>query len=242
MKSIAQKAPPKKIRKAAKEKTAANKDKGKSYDAYKTFDGKQYTGMQVGRSHKWNYDAGVWKERKITPDKWEISYAVTKRRAGHAPEGSGVPVGTGYHWFILSHQFVHKLNANDYSTAMIGLKLKLGHKRFDKEKWNIGETTKRHHLIQYLEDFIEGLKNEPESFDTISLEFNFKGALYTGYAVPMMESCHSGKCTDYDIILNDKNMGIIRFKDKWRMTNVKPQAFVNAIGEQLMMKTDKEKI
>jgi hypothetical protein len=98
--------------------------------------------MKIGHSHKWHYDKGLWRERKITPDKWEITYSVIKRRAGKAPEGSGVPVGTGYHWFILSHQFVHKLNANDYTTAMIGLKLKLAHKRADKDKWNISESAK----------------------------------------------------------------------------------------------------
>jgi hypothetical protein len=27
--------------------------------------------------------------KKITPDKWEFNYNVNKRRAGHAPEGSG---------------------------------------------------------------------------------------------------------------------------------------------------------
>jgi hypothetical protein len=47
---------------------------------------------------------------------WEISYAVTKRRAGKAPEGSGVPVGTEYNWYILAHQNVRKRNANDYTT------------------------------------------------------------------------------------------------------------------------------
>lgn len=52
---------------------------------------------------------------KLTPDKWEFIYAVNKRRAGQAPEGSGVPVGTEYHWYILAHQ-----NAlNQYSTGTI---------------------------------------------------------------------------------------------------------------------------
>jgi hypothetical protein len=91
------------VKKKAK-KTVKNISTG--YNKFKTFQGKEYTGMQVGRSHKWNYDAGVWKETKITPDLWTISYAVTKRRAGKAPEGSGVPVGTGYHWYIFSHQIV----------------------------------------------------------------------------------------------------------------------------------------
>jgi hypothetical protein len=73
-----------------------------SYDRVKEFRGKRYTGMQVGRSHKWRYDAGEWKERKVTPDRWEFSYAVTKRRAGRAPEGSGAPVGTAYHWYVIA--------------------------------------------------------------------------------------------------------------------------------------------
>src|SRR4051812_4385823 len=110
----------------AAKSTASKKSgiKSNSYNQFKQFHGKQYTGMKVGRSHKWNYDQGEWRETKITPDLWEISYAVTKRRAGKAPEGSGVPVGTGYHWYIVAHQEVIKLNANDYSTAMSGFKFK----------------------------------------------------------------------------------------------------------------------
>lgn len=122
---------------AAKKKTAVKRkatpgDIAASHDEFKNYNGKFYTGMQVGRSHKWNYDKGIWKETKITPERWELSYSVTKRRAGHAPERSGVPVGTAYHWFILSHQYVEKLNADDYTTAMVGLKFKLAHKRADK--------------------------------------------------------------------------------------------------------------
>src|SRR5687768_1504324 len=86
------------------------KDIAASYNRFKEFEGKQYSGMQIGRSHNWYYDKGEWKETKITPDLWEIRYSVVKRRKGKAPEGSGVPVGTGYHWFILSYQDVHKLN------------------------------------------------------------------------------------------------------------------------------------
>jgi hypothetical protein len=70
-----------------KEKASEPKDISASYNKFKQFEGKQYSGMKVGRSHKWYYDKGEWKERKITPDLWEISYSVTKRRAGQAPEG-----------------------------------------------------------------------------------------------------------------------------------------------------------
>src|SRR5436190_9159680 len=90
-------------------KKSGESDAAVSYNEFKTHEGHRYTGMKVGRSHKWYYDKGEWKEKKITPDLWQISYAVTKRRAGRAPEGSGVAVGTEYHWYILAHQNVCKL-------------------------------------------------------------------------------------------------------------------------------------
>ena len=116
--------------------------------------------MKVGRSHKWYYDKGEWKEKKITPDKWEFTYAVNKRRAGQAPEGSGVPVGTEYHWYILAHQNVRKLDANNYTTSMTGLKYKLAHKRAEKEKWNASDNAQRKRLIHILEELIGQLKRE----------------------------------------------------------------------------------
>src|SRR5262245_12529965 len=92
-KTATRRKPAKKACKDAKGK----KDLAASSNQFKVYKGQQYTGMQVGRSHYWIYDAGQWRETKITPDLWEISYAVTKRRKGKAPPGSGVPVGTGYH-------------------------------------------------------------------------------------------------------------------------------------------------
>src|SRR5579862_5727088 len=81
-------------------RSPVSKDKAASYNVVKNFEGKQYTGMQIGRSHKWYYDKGEWKETKITPDLWRIFYSVTKRRAGKAPEGTGAEIGTAYHWYI----------------------------------------------------------------------------------------------------------------------------------------------
>jgi hypothetical protein len=143
-----------------KEKSGTKKDISKTYEEYKKFEGRQYTGMKIGRSHKWHYDNGEWKEKKVTPDKWEFTYAVSKKRAGQAPEGSGVPVGTEYHWYILAHQNVRKLDANSYTTSMIGLKYKLAHKRAEKEKWNVSDDTQRKRLIQILEELTGQLKRE----------------------------------------------------------------------------------
>src|SRR6266478_2402448 len=94
-------------------KRQMDNDIAATYEAFKQFEGRRYSGMKIGRSHKWYYDRGEWKEKKITPDEWEITYAVKKRRAGKAPEGSGVPVGTQYHWYILAHQNVTKWSASE---------------------------------------------------------------------------------------------------------------------------------
>ena len=147
-------------KKAAK-KTAAKKDVAATYNRFKIFQGRQYTGMTIGRSHKWYYDQGIWIDKKITPEKWLINFEVTKRRAGKAPEGSGVPVGTEYHWYILAHQMVKKLDANSYSTTMNGLKFKLAHKRAEKESWNSSDKAQRNHLVRILKGFIEELEQEP---------------------------------------------------------------------------------
>jgi hypothetical protein len=215
--------------KRSTKKKEAEKDLSKTYNEFKEFEGQQYSGMRVGRSHKWNYDSGVWKETKITPDLWEVSFAVTKRRAGHAPEGSGVPVGTEYHWYILAHQNVRKLNANDYTTSLTGLKYKLAHKRADKEKWSATAKTQRKRLVKLLQQLIAQLEQDP-----VPLEIEYDGKKFNGEAIPVSQTCHDGVCDELDITLNDENLGIIKCtKGGWKMDTVKDQKFVDAIGEEI---------
>ncbi|MBO9727089.1 MAG: hypothetical protein J7623_00475 [Chitinophaga sp.] len=215
--------------KVARPKKAA-KPSFNSYNEFKEFEGKHYTGMKVGRSHKWNYDPGVWRETKITPDLWELFYAVTKRRAGHAPEGSGVPVGTGYHWYILAHQNVFKLNEDDYSTTMSGLKFKLAHKRAGKNKWSATAGTQRKHLIGFLQQMITQLKSAP-----IPIDITYQDVRYKGEAIPIPETCdEKNHCEEYEITLNDENMGILRrMKSGWRMDSIADKKLIKAIGTYL---------
>jgi hypothetical protein len=133
-----------------------------AYDQFKEFEGKRYTGMKVGRRHRWHYEPGDWTEKKVTPDKWEFQYAVTKRRHGKAPEGSGAPVGTAYNWYILAHQIVTKQDANSYTTEMAGLKYKLAHRRADKDTWSASERAQRKRLVQILQEMIADLEKAPE--------------------------------------------------------------------------------
>src|SRR5918992_474022 len=138
----------------------AKSDPAISYNDFKEYEGQRYTGMKIGRSHKWNYDPGEWKEKKITPDLWQIGYAVTKRRAGRAPEGSGVPVGTEYHWYILAHQNTTKQSANDYTTTLTGLKFKIAHKRAGTEKWSATPRTQRKRMIMFLRSVLADLERQ----------------------------------------------------------------------------------
>jgi hypothetical protein len=140
----------------------ARSDRAISYNEFKEYEGQRYTGMKIGRSHKWYYDKGEWKETKITPDLWQIGYAVTKRRAGRAPEGSGVPVGTEYHWYVLAHQNVAKQTANDYTTSLTGLKFKIAHKRAETDKWSATPRTQRKRMIAFLRMVLADLEKQSE--------------------------------------------------------------------------------
>ena len=202
-----------------------------SYETIKHHDGKQYVGVQIGRGHKWYYDKGEWKDKKITPDLWEIRYAVTKRRAGKAPKGSGVPVGTGYHWYIMAHQEVIKLNEDDYSTVLSGFKYKVAHKRAASDKWSATTGTQRKHLIKYLKEMIDQLENTP-----VAIEFEYEGKKYKGEGIPVKESCQDGVCFSLEVNLNGEHMGIInRGKSGWKMNEVKDQKLIDAIGQAILL-------
>lgn len=141
----------------------ASRAKANSYDQLKEFQGKRYTGMKVGRKHRWKYDAGDWTEKKVTPDKWDFGYSVVKRRAGKAPEGSGAPVGTAYRWLIVASQVVTKLDANSYQTDMVGVKYKLAHKRADKETWSASEKAQRKALAKVLREMLADLESPADT-------------------------------------------------------------------------------
>lgn len=136
-----------------------------SYDAQKKWHGRSYTGMKVGRTHSWDYE-GQWKERKVGPDLWEVSFHARKTRKGKgAPEGSGAPVGTEYHWFFVpTSQVARKMDANTYETHMQGLKWKLGFRPATSKSWDYewGKTgeTARQRAIRILEQTLADLKAE----------------------------------------------------------------------------------
>jgi hypothetical protein len=104
-----------------------------AYDDLKEHDGETYTGMPVGAGHDWTYPDGRWRETKQGPDRWRFSFSSRKEREDPAPPGSGAETGARYHWYMIAHQRVRKLDKDTYATRMEGLKAKIGHKR---PHWN----------------------------------------------------------------------------------------------------------
>ena len=100
-----------------------------AYDDIKSHNGQKYMGMAIGGTHNWDYPNGKWSEKKVAPDKWEFTFSSVKRRQREAPQSSGCPIDTEYHWYVLADQRVKKVDKDSYDTMMSGLKFKVGHKR-----------------------------------------------------------------------------------------------------------------
>ncbi len=134
-----------------------------SFNDIKTFNGMKYTGMTVGRSHHWDYLNSVWDETKLASDKWQFKFTSLKRRQAAAPVGSGVPLNTGYHWYIIADQRVIKADKDTYQTVMEGTKFKIGHKRPYWKNWSYaysGQMTYRQRLIQIFKNLLQQLEEE----------------------------------------------------------------------------------
>lgn len=131
------------------------------YDDLKEFEGRGYTGMAVGGQHSWIYPQGRWRERKVAPDRWEFTFESMKERERSAPPGSGAPPGTQYHWYILAHQRVRKVDEDSYSTFMEGVKYKIAHKRPHWRMWSCeypDQPSERERVIAILEETLAGLR------------------------------------------------------------------------------------
>ena len=86
----------------------------------------------------------------------------------------------------LRTSMLRKLNADDYTTAMTGLKFKLAHKRSTKNTWNVSDEKQRKELIKILKGFIKELEDEPEKAVPVPLHFDYNGKKYEGVGFPMM--------------------------------------------------------
>lgn len=133
------------------------------YDDLKDFRGRAYRGMRVGGRHHWEYGGGPWREEKVAPDQWSFDYRSQKRRRRAAPEGSGAPEGAMFHWFLLAHQRVRKVDADTYETFMEGAKWKVGHRGPAARKWSSEHAPQpgaRDRVAEILEETARGLRGQ----------------------------------------------------------------------------------
>lgn len=138
-----------------------------AYDDLKEFQGQPYSGMSVGGQHAWIYPNGLWREEKVAPEKWEFTFTSLKQRERSAPAGSGVPPDTRYHWYILAHQRVRKIDEDTYHTFMTGVKYKLAHKRPHWRKWSCeypDQPSERQRLMSILEATLVELREAEATF------------------------------------------------------------------------------
>ncbi len=132
-----------------------------AFDDLKKFQGMVYSGMPVGGMHVWEYPHGRWQEQKVAPDRWVFSFQSEKKRERQAPEGSGALPGTQYHWFIIAHQRVRKVDKDTYETVMEGVKYKVAHKRPYWRRWSTeypDHEPEKEILIRILEEYLKELK------------------------------------------------------------------------------------
>jgi hypothetical protein len=140
-----------------------------SYDDEKSYGSAKYHGMKVGGIHRWTYPDGKWQERKVAPDRWEVGFTSLKRRDRRAPEGSGAEVGSGYHWLIVAHQWVDKLDANTYATRLEGTKYLVAFRKADWPVWNTQfRNAKRHakeRTLAALRDLVRRIEEGGDSLE-----------------------------------------------------------------------------
>jgi hypothetical protein len=132
-----------------------------AFNDLKEFQGQTYSGMSIGGTHVWEYPQGVWQEEKVAPDRWTFSFRSEKKRLRKAPERSGALPGTQYHWFIIAHQRVRKVDQDTYETLMQGIKYKIAHKRPYWRRWSTeypDHEPEREILIRILEQYLAELK------------------------------------------------------------------------------------
>lgn len=86
-------------------------------------------GVKTGYKAWWKYK-GVWKEKKVKPGNWKLSFRATKNRK--AKSFGSHPIGRRIRWKIIGFQDVIKTKKGQYQTHLYGNKklVKVGRYKF----------------------------------------------------------------------------------------------------------------
>lgn len=89
----------------------------------------------------------------------------------------------------MAHQEVIKLNEDDYTTVLSGLKYKIAHKRAAKGNWSASVSTQRKNLLKILKEMVAQLEKKP-----VPLKFTYNDIEYKGEGIPVAGACIDGVC------------------------------------------------
>lgn len=108
------------------------------YNDKKDFEGKTYTGMQIGNGHLWDYTDCKVREWKTTPYTWKFSLNAIKKRLGGWKDKrfwkannnrkitkNEAPLGSKYKWLHIGIQDVVKTEPDAYEMIWNTEKYKL---------------------------------------------------------------------------------------------------------------------
>ena len=88
---------------------------------------------------------------------------------------------------------------------------------------------KKKRLIKLMQELIAQFQKEP-----IPLEFEYNGEVFKGEAIPVPATCVNGFCSELEVTIHDKHIGIIKkLTRQWKIDGAEDPKFVNAIGEQI---------
>ena len=130
-----------------------------SYDAFKDYEGRRYTGMKIGRGHKWRYDEGDWIEKKLRLKNGRSGSRPSSADAATHPRARAfrrAPSTTGTCWPIRARASSTRTPTRPTWSATNS---ELAHKRADKGTWSASEKARRAHLIKILKQMIADLES-----------------------------------------------------------------------------------
>lgn len=117
------------------------------------FEGEPYNGLRATQT--WAMGKGKWEEQRTGAQSWEILFETIAVKP--LKTGTGMPIGSEHHSYVLAHQKLVKTRNNTYQVRIEGLKFKLAHKETG-EKWSANANVRRHNLIKILKQALHDLE------------------------------------------------------------------------------------
>jgi len=117
------------------------------------FEGEAYNGLRATQT--WAMGKGKWEEQPTGALSWDILFETIAVKPLKA--GTGMPIGSEHHSYLLAHQKLVKTRNNTYQVRLEGVKFKLAHKETG-EKWSANAGVRHNNLIKILKQALNDLE------------------------------------------------------------------------------------